>query len=133
MNLEASVSRRTWLATSAGAILVGLAGCTGDDDDNGNGNGDEHAVMAGTDDDAFAFVPDSIEITAGDTVTWEWGTDTHNIVVDAQPDGADWPGHATIESAGFDYSYTFEVPGTYEYHCEPHSNLGMEGEVIVSE
>lgn len=136
MNREPTVSRRSWLATSLGAVLVGLAGCTGDDDNgngNGNGNGDGTTVMAGTEDDAFAFDPDSVEIAAGETVTWEWGTDTHNIVVDSQPDDADWSGHETIENTGFEYSYTFDVAGTYEYHCEPHINLDMVGEVVVTE
>ena len=30
------------------------------------------------------------------------------------------------------YSYTFEEPGTYEYFCKPHEEVGMVGTVIVS-
>jgi plastocyanin len=30
------------------------------------------------------------------------------------------------------YSYTFEEPGTYEYFCKPHEEVGMVGTVTVS-
>lgn len=98
-----------------------------------DGNGEEHVVMAGTDDEPFAFDPDELEIAPGDTVTWRWGTDTHNVTPTSQPEEADWPGHPGIENAGYEYSYTFEVEGTYEYECIPHADLGMTGTIIVGE
>lgn len=134
MSTSTGVSRRTFLLVSGTAATVALAGCTGDGGDDGNGgNGDDNTIMAGTSSDEFAFVPDELTVEAGTEVTWEWGTDSHNIVVDSQPDGADWPGHEGIENTGYTYSYTFDVPGTYEYHCQPHVNQGMEGTVIVEE
>ena len=29
------------------------------------------------------------------------------------------------------HSITFDAPGVYLYHCEPHGNMGMLGLVIV--
>jgi len=89
--------------------------------------------MAGTDGAPLAFSPDSVTVTPGTEVTWVWGTDGHNVVVDSQPDGAEWEGHEPIENTGFEYSHTFEVEGTYEYFCRPHIANGMEGTIEVTE
>jgi Cu/Ag efflux protein CusF len=29
------------------------------------------------------------------------------------------------------FSYTFTVPGTYQFHCHPHEEAGMKGTLIV--
>lgn len=133
MSTSIELTRRKVLLTSGTALTVALAGCMGGDGDGNGGNGDDNTVMAGTSDQSTSFVPEELTVDVGTEVTWEWGTDTHNIVVDSQPEAADWPGHEGIENTGFTYSYTFEVPGTYEYHCQPHVNLGMEGTIIVEE
>jgi len=124
------LDRRAFGIAVGSLTTVAVAGCLGDDDGDG---GDEPDVMAGTDDSPLAFVPDEITVSVGDTVTWEWGTDNHNIAVRDQPDGADWPGEPETHNSGHTYSYTFEVAGTYEYVCEPHEANGMEGTVIVEE
>jgi len=36
------------------------------------------------------------------------------------------------EKEGDKFSYTFTVPGTYQYHCHPHEALGMKGTLIVA-
>lgn len=84
----------------------------------------------------FAYEPGTDEparITPGTTVTFVWETPNHNINVDSQPEGADWAGHEPIEGTGFEISHTFEVEGTYEFHCDPHEGLGMVGTIEVSE
>ncbi|HKJ57620.1 MAG TPA: plastocyanin/azurin family copper-binding protein [Halobacteriales archaeon] len=84
----------------------------------------------------FAYEPGTEEplyVTPGTTVNFVWVTSTHNIVVDSQPEGANWQGHEPIENAGFEYSHTFETTGTYEFHCAPHLDLGMVGTIIVNE
>ncbi|MFW6448433.1 MAG: plastocyanin/azurin family copper-binding protein [Halobacteriota archaeon] len=84
----------------------------------------------------FEFDPGTdspLEIEPGTTVRFVWETDTHNIVVDSQPDDADWEGQEEIENSGFEYEFTFEVEGTYEFHCEPHLQQGMEGTIEVGE
>jgi hypothetical protein len=34
--------------------------------------------------------------------------------------------------SGESFSYTFDEPGTYEYFCIPHEDLGMVGTVTVT-
>ncbi len=106
----------------------------------GGGDGDddipENTVIVGPD-NRFVFEPDSLTVSPGTEVTWEWESDTHNIVVQSQPDGASWEGTEGGETntfnTGYVYSYTFETPGTYEYDCAPHRQQGMVGEIIVEE
>ena len=72
----------------------------------------------------FAFVPATIEIEVGTTVTWE----NHDTA----------PHTATADDGTFDsdelaqgetFSYTFDQPGEFPYFCEIHPN--MTGTVIV--
>ena len=79
----------------------------------------------------FAFDPAAVKVDSGTTVTFEWASDTHNVVVEEQPDGAGWEGHETIENDGFSFEHTFETTGTYTYACEPHKAMGMKGAVVV--
>ena len=81
------------------------------------------------------FEPEAFEISAGDTVLWEWEGSGHNIAVESQPSDADWPGEDEEfgYSKGHTHSHTFEVAGDYEYICEPHQGNGMKGRFTVSE
>lgn len=81
----------------------------------------------------LTFDPETVKVTPGSTVTWKWDSDNHNIVVQSQPDGANWEGHESIENAGFTYQHTFNTKGTYEYFCQPHKSAGMTGTVEVVE
>jgi plastocyanin len=78
-----------------------------------------------------SFRPATVRIRAGTTVRWIWRTDSHNVIVDSQPGAADWAGHRALEDAEFEYRFTFTVPGTYRYYCEPHRRDGMTGVVHV--
>lgn len=83
-------------------------------------------------DDRLRFHPETFEVAVGGTVTWEWESDSHNVGVSAQPDGADWPAHdETLYDTGHTYSYTFEVSGEYDYYCSPHRGAGMVGSFTV--
>lgn len=149
------LSRRTVLgAAAASAVTLPLAGCTGgngdsaepadggsDDEDgsdgddssgtdDGGGSGGDNEVVVGPDGD-LSFAPESLTVDAGTTVTFVWDSNTHNVVPNSQPDDADWEGHEDIEDSGFEYEYTFEVAGTYEYVCTPHESAGMVGEIVV--
>ena len=79
----------------------------------------------------YAFDPASVSVSEGTTVTFEWASNTHNVLVDSQPDGADWAGHESIENEGFSVEHTFETGGVYTYYCEPHLGMGMKGVVEV--
>lgn len=84
----------------------------------------------------YAYEPGTEEplvIPPGTTVNFVWETSNHNINVTSQPEDADWPGQMDIENSGFETSHTFEVVGTYEFQCDPHIGLGMEGTIEVEE
>jgi plastocyanin len=73
----------------------------------------------------FAFQPASLEVAAGTTVTWtNTGQEKHTATAD---DG-------TFDSKnlqpGESFSYTFDTPGTYAYHCEIHPD--MTGTITVT-
>jgi plastocyanin len=73
----------------------------------------------------FTFVPDSVEIPVGSTVTW-----TNS---DAAPHTATALDREALQSGtlnqGDSYSQTFDQPGTFDYFCEFHAN--MKGTIVV--
>ena len=72
---------------------------------------------------SYRFDPGTIEVAAGDTVTWTNDDNfTHTVQVDGQDD------HKV--ERGKSVSITFDKPGTYHYVCTLHSQ-DMEGEVTV--
>lgn len=108
---------------------------------------------------SFAFMPASVTVHAGDTVTWTYDekpTDIgcENPIFHVVP-SVSCPGHSTTSTAngpdgrplwdsgvhraaGFPYSRTFTVPGTYPYYCivhgGPHPNnpvTHMNGTIVV--
>jgi plastocyanin len=81
----------------------------------------------------YYFSPDKLTIQPGDTVTFlNAQDDTHDVMFVNVPKGVDEmimsPMH---EKAGDKFSYTFKIPGTYQFHCHPHEALGMKGTLIV--
>jgi plastocyanin len=86
------------------------------------------------------FVPDTVNISVGDTVRWTWAQSGHSVtsgppcVPDSQycsPDNMNcFPG--ATSNQGFVYTHTFTEPGTYAYHCIVHCVIGMTGVVNVS-
>jgi plastocyanin len=72
---------------------------------------------------SYRFDPKTIEIDAGDTVTWTNEDNfTHTVQVDGQED------HKV--ERGESVSIEFDRSGTYHYVCTLHSQ-DMDGEVIV--
>ena len=82
----------------------------------------------------FRFVPPTVTVAAGDSVTW-----SHRDPVAARPHtSTSDPGQAEhwdsgALTGGGTFAYTFTVPGTYSYYCAivNHRQLGMEGQVTV--
>jgi plastocyanin len=91
------------------------------------------AVVEVGPDASFVFEPSDLDVAVGATVRWEWRSGGHNIVVDSQPDGADWSGTAGEDTydEGHTHTHTFDTAGTYEYYCDPHRALDMVGTVTV--
>jgi len=104
------------LAVALAAILA-AAGC---------GGGESSEPVATTEvamAKSYRFDPKTIQIDAGETVTWTNEDNfTHTVQVDGQED------HKV--ERGESVSVAFETPGTYHYVCTLHSQ-DMEGEVIV--
>ena len=76
------------------------------------------------------FVPSTVTIEAGETVTWE-NTDTaaHTATGGSAADGPSGVFDSSLIMATQSYSFTFDTPGTYVYFCMVHP--WMEGTVIV--
>lgn len=73
------------------------------------------------------FVPASVTITQGDTVTWNNTGGSHNVSFD---DGSfDMPADAV--NSRWTVQRTFDTPGTFRYVCELHEGIGMVGTVTV--
>jgi plastocyanin len=74
--------------------------------------------------DNFTFAPQSVTVKAGTTVTWINQDDIPHTVVS--------PAKAFRSKAldtGDKYSFTFTIPGVYEYFCSLHPH--MTGTVVV--
>jgi len=92
------------------------------------------------------FRPETVEISAGDTVRWTFDSPGHNVTTlpgssekVTIPEGAElfasYEGdqHFAINEVGTTFEHTFTVPGEYVYVCAPHEDQGMVGTVVVSE
>ncbi len=76
--------------------------------------------------DGFAFLPASLTIQKGTTVTWT-NDDSAPHTVTAQNKSFQ---SGTLQK-GSQFSFTFNVPGSYEYICAIHPS--MRAKVIVTE
>jgi len=87
------------------------------------------------------FDPMSVTIQKGDTVEWVNNAQslhsvTTNSAVAQDPKDVSLPAGAKPFDSGFmppgaKWSYTFTVPGTYQYLCLPHEKDKMIGTVVV--
>jgi len=76
------------------------------------------------------FIPSTVVITVGGTVTWE-NTDTaaHTSSSGTPQDGPDGVFDSSLVMAGASFSHTFDSAGTFDYFCMVHP--WMTGTVIV--
>src|SRR5438093_866110 len=88
----------------------------------------------------FQFVPDTVNISVGDTVRWTWDNSGHSVTsglpcaADSQycyPDNMNCAA-GILSNQGTVYQHTFAVPGAYHYFCASHCVIGMTGVVNVS-
>jgi len=152
---EPTVTRRSLLRASAGAgaaaagasalggtaaaqdagvdeWLSAVSNYDGVADETGS---DEVTVEVGVqaNDGPYGFGPAAVRVDPGTTVNFEWVSDTHNVVVESQPEDADWSGDEEINNEGYSYSHTFETEGVYLYFCQPHRAMEMKGAVVVGD
>lgn len=106
-------------------------------------------VVNNADASALAFVPQTLWIQPGDTVTWteEGPQEAHTVTFlapgQAEPANPFSPpaGSATMSSDTYhnsgiltylkSYSLTFTKPGVYPYICMLHNDYGMRGTIVV--
>ena len=63
----------------------------------------------------YKFEPADITVKAGESVTWtNEDSVQHNVAAD--DGGFEGP----LLSKGESYTFTFDTPGSYPYHCTPH-------------
>jgi plastocyanin len=75
------------------------------------------------------FDPANITVEPGTTVTWvQSGNNPHTTT---SYDGL-WDSGLIEGGSGGTFSFTFEKPGTYDYFCIQHEDLGMVGSVTVT-
>jgi plastocyanin len=86
------------------------------------------------------FAANTVTITAGQSVRWEWGSSNHNVVsgtglvADNQfcsPGDTNCTANP-LSLVGTVYTHTFNTPGTYSYFCRQHVGSGMTGTVQVN-
>ncbi len=82
-----------------------------------------------------SFVPETVVLTVGGTVTWRWVGSGHTVTSVLSPT---FVGTSSIQNAGFQLGpVTFSQPGTYHYICTVHGSVsgnqtsGMQGTIIV--
>jgi len=76
---------------------------------------------------SIKFTPNRVNLVAGGTVTFDFGSLAHDVFFDNAPAGA--PANITAASANKSVTLTFATKGTYAYNC--HIHPGMRGTVIV--
>src|SRR5687767_11299315 len=75
------------------------------------------------------FDPANITVEPGTTVTWVQSGDNPHTTTSY--DGL-WDSGIIEGGSGGTFSFTFEEPGTFEYFCIPHEEMGMIGSVTVT-
>jgi plastocyanin len=91
-----------------------------------------------------SFDPQTVTISRGATVTWQWMSGLHTVTSGAgdvadgkfcslasgtpSPDSCESTSYAQM---GGSYSHTFDTEGTYPYFCEVHGAT-MSGTVVVT-
>ena len=75
------------------------------------------------------FYPESLTIIEGDSVRFMWGGEflPHNSV---EENGVFDSGDPERE-VDYLYTFTYEQAGSYNFFCEPHESVGMEGSITV--
>lgn len=87
----------------------------------------EHVITV--DGTNLRFYPASLTINEGDTVRFMWGDEIlpHNSV---EQNGLFDSGEPERE-VNYSYTFGYEQEGVYDFFCEPHEAVGMDGTITV--
>ena len=107
---------RSWLATVSMALLWIVGACA----PSTAGTSDSTRIVI----KEFMFMPNSLTVSAGSTVTWaNMDDEPHNVISDT----------GLFKSGGMDtnesFSFKFDKPGTYHVTCSIHPR--MVGTIVV--
>lgn len=82
--------------------------------------------------DNFSFTPANLTIQQGDIVVWTNIQGTHNVngTISRFPNNPASFGN-DVAPATWEYSFTFDVAGDYDYLCDPHASF-MTGSITVT-
>ncbi|MET0861041.1 MAG: plastocyanin/azurin family copper-binding protein [Microbacterium sp.] len=132
------------LALSLGALsLTGCAMSEPASPKSSSSTSTEKAVEGDVTLVSLNFMPETLTVSVGDTVTWVNGEPiTHTITSGTFSDVDETTGLRGSEAAdgvfdeklseeGGTFSYTFETAGTFQYFCDIHD--GMNATVVVEE
>ena len=72
-----------------------------------------------------AYTPSEVVIQPGESVEWDGDFSMHPLVSDN--------GLWITQTVGTQFTYTFTMTGTFDFHCAIHGPFGMVGRVIVKE
>ena len=128
MRRTVNYNRFTLTRVWAIVLLIGIitsVSC-GDDDnkstDSGNNGSSGTTVVI----DNFAFSPQTLTVSVGETVTWRNNHSTGHTVTSDQ--GSEL-GSALLNQ-GQTYQHTFDSEGIHPYHCSIHPST-MKGTITV--
>jgi plastocyanin len=76
---------------------------------------------------SLVFTPNPLHVSAGDEVTFSFGSVAHNVFFDAKAGAPTDIGGINTNGT---VKRTFQTPGTYTYTC--HLHPGMNGTVVVN-
>lgn len=129
--------RRALLRNAAAGLAVLVAGCSGGDGgtepsaerSTETPSPDAVVEMVGT-----SFEPRRLEVSTGDTVMWDNGSNYGHTVTSVQF-------HDSAQSWSFDegapggetVTHTFDDSGVYEYYCTQHGRETMCGVVLAGD
>ncbi|MEM7165659.1 MAG: plastocyanin/azurin family copper-binding protein [Planctomycetota bacterium] len=82
----------------------------------------------------LAFVPTTVSIQPGDTVTFQWMSGIHTVTSGVSSNPADNPGllfDVPLNAANPTFQYTFSLAGSYSFFDREHET-GLVGTIIVN-
>ena len=108
------------------AATLALGACGGDGDSGPSEAGGGGAAAGEVVIDRFTFMPESIEVAAGTTVTW---TNQDSAAHTVKDEGSLFPESESL-AEGDEFTFTYDTPGEYPYICGIHTY--MTGTVTVN-